>query len=216
MEINQPLIYKDTENRFICRQIPINEENKEITSRIKSYIKEGFEKAGYEGYSYEFDSYFDPYSNYFYVEDKTGRILATARITDKTKDNLIPFEMGLKDDGTKYKLDEEVHVGDINSFVFSSFRALPLLYAVTGKFAHLMGMKKGFCLLDESSVRIKKIYLGAGFKYSEKYKDKIYFPTFGKTEKGIFKPTYWSIMEIDYDTILQHSRSADNYLKISE
>jgi hypothetical protein len=195
--------------------VPIVPWNREVVARIKSFVKEAFEKAGYSGYSIEYDNQFDAHSEYFYVSAPDGKILATSRITDKTGRDPVPFEKALKGDGTSYKVEERGHVGDINSFVFSNFRALPILYAAVARYAELKGMGKGFCLLDEASERIKNIYLGGGFKYSAKYNEKVYFPGFGRVENGALTPTRWSIMEIDRETIMKDSKEADKYLSDS-
>ena len=208
-----PLILKDAETGYVCRQIPVLPENRDIIGRIKSFVKEAFEKAEYAGYSVEYDAQFDTHSDYFYVCDAYGKILATSRVTDKTGENPIPFEKALREGGESYRVEEEGHIGDINSFVFSSFKALPILYAAVARFAELQGIQKGFCLLDETQERIRKIYLGGGFKYSNKYSDKVYFPDFGKIVKGILQPTLWSIMEIDRETIAGYSKTAGAHLK---
>lgn len=210
------LIYKNPQNGQICYQLPIDEEHGEKVRLIKDHIVASFSRQGYEGYSLEIDKYYDPFSIYFYVEDTTGGLVATLRITKKTKDNALPFEAGLKNDGTKYALEEKIKVGDVNSFTFNSYQALPLLFATASRYAHEDGIRKGFCLLDDSAARIKKIYLSAGFDYSTKYNEKIFFPTFGKTENGVFKPTYWSIMEISHENICGHSKNADKYLRVAD
>ncbi len=208
----ESIILEDRKNGYVCRQVPVIPENRDVAGKIKTFVKEAFEKAGYSGYSIGYDDQFDSHSDYFYVSDANGKILATSRVTDKTGTDPIPFEKALKEGGGRYKVEEVGHVGDINSFVFASFKALPILYAAVARFAEVKGIQKGFCLLDEAQDRIKKIYLGGGFKYSKKYSEKVYFPDFGVLVNGILKPTLWSIMEIDRETISRYSKTADAYL----
>ena len=108
-------------------------------------------------------------------------------------------------DGGSYRLETEDKVADANSFVFTNPAALPLLFAAIARFAVRRGIATGLLLADNDSARFKKIYLGGGYKYSEKYAEPIYFPTFGKTVEGRFQPTYWSIMEIDRAAILKYA-----------
>lgn len=131
---------------------------------------------------------------------------------EKTKANALPIEHGLLRDGSSYKLDEKAKVADANSFVFTSTKALPLLFAAIAEFAVKRGIEKGLLLADNDSTRFKHIYLLGGFKNSAKYAEPIYFPTFGKTVEGKFQPTYWSIMELDRAAIIRHSQAAQNYL----
>jgi hypothetical protein len=211
MDTNDLLILKDAEHNLTCRQVPVDQAHAALVNRLKEYIISGFAKGGYEGFSPEIDAYYDPFSTYFYVEDQSGKLLATVRITQKTKDNILPFEQGLLRDGSSYRLDEPVKTADANSFLFSSPRALPLLFAAIARFAVKRGVEKGFCLIDISLDRFKKIYLAGGYKLSAKYAEPIYFPTFGKTVDGEFRPTYWSVLELDHAAILQHSLEAEHY-----
>ena len=194
-----------------CREVPVDKQHAATVSRLKEYIIKSFAQQGYEGFSPEIDAYYDPFSTYFLVEDQRGRVLATLRITVKTPENKLPLEHGFKRGGGSYCLDELGLVADANSFVFRSPKALPLLFAAIARFADLRGIAKGFLLLDNDSARFKQIYLTGGFKPSKKYVEPICFPTFGKTVAGEFRPTYWSILELDRETILRHSREARNY-----
>jgi hypothetical protein len=205
------LVLKDNEHNLTCRQAPIDSDHAALIIRLKQFVINGFTKQGYEGFSPEIDSYFDPYSNYFYVENQAGKLLAVLRITEKTDRNELPLEQGLKNDGSRYRLDEQVKIADANSFVFHSPRALPVLFAAIAKFAVSRGIDKGFLLLDDGSARFKQIYLGGGFAQSKKYTAPIYFPTFGRTVGGRFQPTYWSILELDQASIQRHSLAAQNY-----
>lgn len=212
MATTDPLVLKDKKHNLTCREIPVDREHAAIVARLKEYVINGFTKQGYEGFSPEIDSYYDPFSTYFLVENQSGKLLAALRITEKTKANALPIEHGLLRDGSSYKLDEKATVADANSFVFTGTKALPLLFAAIAGFAVKRGIEKGILLADNNSARFKHIYLSGGFKNSDKYPEPIYFPTFGKTIEGKFQPTYWSIMELDRAAIIRHSQAAQNYL----
>ncbi len=208
-------VLRDQTNGLTCYQTPVCRLDAAMAGRIKDYVMAGAARQHYEGFSLEIDNVFDPFSDYIYVEGIGNRLIAALRLTRKTTGSRLPLELGLRDDGRRYRLAEKGGVADVNSFVFSTARALPLLFSATARYASACGIAKAFCLVDEASQRMEQIYSAAGFEPSQSYPEKIYFPTFGRSEGGAFKPTYWSIMEIGPDRILEHSRAADKYQKVS-
>ena len=206
---------KDTRHNLTCRSVPVDRAHAATVDRLKKHIVTSFARQGYEGFSREIDAYHDPFSTYFYVENHRGELLAVLRLTGKTDYNLLSLEQGIFQDGGSYRLAEAFKIADVNSFVFSSSRALPLIFPAVAGFAIGQGMEKGFCLLDVGSARFRRIYLRAGYRYSTRYAEPIYFPTFGKTVHGTFRPTFWAVMEIDHESILRQSRNAQNYQRLS-
>jgi len=66
-------------------------------------------------------------------------------------------------------------------------------------------------MLDEENEVTKRMYLKVGFKFSSRYKDKIYFPTFGRLSEREFQPTFWTIMEMRRFWIFFHGLRANKY-----
>lgn len=206
---------RDPQHDLTCRSVPVDRAHTATVERLKNHIVTSFARQGYEGFSREIDAYYDPFSTYFYVENQRGELLAALRLTGKTDYNLLSLEQGIFRDGGSYRLAEAFKIGDVNSFVFSSSRSLPLIFSAVASFAIGQGMEKGFCLLDVGSARFKRIYLRTGYRHSTRYAEPIYFPTFGRTVHGTFRPTFWSVMEIDRESILNQSRNALNYQRLS-
>ncbi len=206
------LVLKDGARGLTGREVPVGREHAALIGRLKEYIMDGFVRQGYEGFSPEIDAYYDPFSTYFCVTGAHDELLAALRITEKTEKNALPLEHGLLRDKSSYRLDEAEPVADANSFVVTGPQALPLLFALIARFADRQGIAKGLCLADDDSARFRKIYLSGGFRPSEKYGEPVYFPTFGRTVDGQFRPTWWSVLELDRAAILRHSRAAGDYL----
>ncbi|MBU0462003.1 MAG: hypothetical protein KJ574_05440 [Nanoarchaeota archaeon] len=211
----EQMVLQTADGKFACFQIDGNSQDRRIIDEFKQYVKRKNERFGYEGFSFKIDDYFDPFSMYFYTRNRKGEIVATSRATLRVQDNILPFEMGIRPDGSKYILDEEVQVGDINSFAMSwgksGMDGLMVLFAGLGRFMDGNDVKKVFCLLDEDNPVISQLYTGAGFEPSPTYDEKIVFPTYGKTVEGIFVPTMWRIMEMNPTMIKMYSDMAAQY-----
>jgi len=191
--------------------IPINHRHRLELEEIKKYIYDGFTKFGYKGFSIDIDNSYDPLSIYFCIRDKNSKIVAATRITIKLNGKKIACEYGIRNNGKCYTFKTSERIAEMNSFVFSSYRALPLLFATLGKFSYQNNITRGYCLMDVESQRFQEIYKFSGWKESEQYNDTVLFPTFGKITEEQFIPTQWRIMEIDKEKIYKYSLIFNNY-----
>ena len=116
-----------------------------------------------------------------------------------------------KSDGANYKFKNKELIAEMNSFVFSSYRALPLLFATLGKFSYQNNITKGYCLMDIESQRFSEIYQFSGWQKSKRYNAPVFFPTFGKVKEGKFVPTLWNIMEISKEKTYKYNLVFNNY-----
>ncbi len=216
----ETLLLETKDSRFKCYQADGKSEDRRILEEFKAFVKRKNEKFGYVGFSMEIDNRFDADSQYFYTRNESGLIVVTSRVTVRRPDNIIPFEMGFKPDGTKYIVNEPCNVGDVNSFGASwnylgeSFEALFLLYVCLANFVIGKGMEKVFCLLDLDNPQIVQTYTGAGFELSEKYKEPIYFPSYGKLdENNNLVPTKWRIMEMTAEKFQEYADKTTEFKK---
>lgn len=210
-----PITLLDQENGYTCHQLPISEANREKVENARRLVARSLSTYGYEGWSDEIDRQNDLHAFYFIVEDSKGEIVAASRIIHRCPDNTIPLEQGLKKDGSQYSLEgDKRNIIDVNSFYNKKghTKALFVLFAALGRYAWLTGSQKAFCLLDENNKYITKLYQKAEFKFSKRFSQKIYYPTFGRrTTEGEFQPTFWTIMEMNQFGILIHSWKANKF-----
>ncbi|MBF0198599.1 MAG: hypothetical protein HQL32_12855 [Planctomycetes bacterium] len=179
-------------------------------AEIRNKVINALNLFGYLGFSVDIDKSFDDSSIIVYIENQSKKILASARVTFRAN-NKLPFEKGNTTSLTHYDL-KGTKYADINSFVFSSFKALPMLFSALGRLCEQNETKKCFCLCDEENKRIKSLYLKAGFQFSVKYSDPIFFPTFGRKINGKLIPTNWKIMEMPKKLIEEYSLEFSKYL----
>lgn len=211
-----PIGLEDRKHSFFCRQIPITPENMDVVEAARRIVAGSLSKYGYEGWSNEIDRKNDRHASYFIVYDRKKNIVATSRMIHRREDNTLPLEQGIRPDGTHYSLEgiPEIMI-DVNSFYFKretvNIPALFLLYATMARYATLSGVNRAFCMLDPNNSFIKKLYLKAGFRFSERFTEPIYFPTFGRTVDGKFEPTYWRIMEMGPYRIMFYASLAFKY-----
>ncbi len=204
-----PLRMLDVKNGYACTKHSVGRATEKV-EKARALVAGALRDYGYVGWSNEIDRQYDKASWVFVVE-KEGEISATCRMTMSNSHNRIPFENGIRPDGTSYNLQGSGQkIADINSFYYAKghSKALFLLFAVMARFGALVGVQKAFCMLDKENPRIKAIYLRAGFRFSETFNKPIYFPTFGKIVAGRFDPTRWAIMEMNVPYILLHAANA--------
>lgn len=212
----------DTKHGLICSQMPVTAPNGEKIERARQRVVAASKDYGYEGFSEEIDRSYDPNSVYFIVENRHGEVVAAARMSRKTADNRMPLEDGLKLDGSRYCLPgKEERVGEINSFFYKRRQAggtrravLELLFAALGRYSWLMGFEHVYCLADADHQKTQDLYLKAGFKFSQQFAERIYFPEFGRSKNNAIEPTQWTVMEMSRTMIIFHALKGINYLSI--
>ena len=212
--IYAPIKLVDKKNGYTCYQLTINEVNRDKVEQARALVAKSEVNFGYEGWSDEIDRGYDYHAFYFIVEDREGQIVATSRLVRRIAGGRAPLEDGLKADGTQYSLEgDKLSIIDINSFYNKKgqVKALFPLFAAMGRYAWLTGAQKAFCMLDEKNKYIVNLYTRAKFRFSDRFSEKIYYPTFGKEEDGKFQPTFWKIMEMNQLYILLHSLRASKF-----
>ena len=193
-------------NGYVCFQLPIDKANKKKAELTRALVAGTLKKYGYKGWSNKIDRGNDANAFYFVVENKEGEIVAATRMIRRIPGSRLPLEQGVKADGSSYSVEGlNERIADINSFYHKKGhgRALILLYAAMARYCVYTGVSKAFCMLDIENQKIKKLYFQAGFKYSERFDEKIYFPTFGRVGKKGLEPTGWTILEMNQTNILK-------------
>lgn len=210
----------DGKHGLNCSQLPIDGNNREKIESAREKVASAMTNFGYRGFSKEIDRGYDPNSSYFIVENKKAEILAAARMSYKTDERNIPLEDGIREDGSNYVLEgEEWLSGEINSFFYQRREgreicnaSLALLFATLGRYAWRMGFNHVYCLTDSNNKKTSSLYLHAGFKYSPRFEQTIYFPTFGRAgDDNELKPTKWAVMEMSRAYIVFHALKGINY-----
>lgn len=216
------LMLIDTDHGLSCSQMPVTKPNLGKIERARQRVIEASKFYGYRGFSEEIDRHYDPSSAYFIVENRHGEIVAAARMTRKTVNIRMPMEDGFKADGTHYSLTgKEELVAEINSFFYLRRQpremrqvVLEILFASLGRYAWLMGFEQVFCLADAGNQKTQGLYLKAGFKISDRFKDKISFSSFGSNKDENFEPTQWTILVMSRAMAIWHALRGINYLSI--
>jgi hypothetical protein len=175
----------------------------EKTKELRNYLKNTYTGNGYNGFNDYVDEYHDPFSHFIYVADKNGTILSTLRIVEKTKNNLIPIEMGIVHDeqNRRYVISEYESTIDVNSFTVSNVRSTNQLFSTAGLYSVKKGFKTAYFLHDIDSPSIMRLYEKAGGKYTKELQSSIFFPGYTKIIDGCEKPALWKIMTLNKDGI---------------
>lgn len=213
---DSPLILTDSKNGYCCQQLIVGPENRTEVEKIRVLVAEALYGRGYDGFSNEIDRSYDPNSCYLVVRDSRQEVVAVARMTFRTRELKLPTENGEKDSGIKYDFSGLTNqISEINSFFYRAGEKramLPILFAALGSLAWRMGVTKVICLVDSNNPKLQKLYQLAGFRFSEKLSEEVYFPTFGKTKEGAgIIPTRWKIMEMGPQLIFWHALQALKY-----
>ncbi|HEX2643941.1 MAG TPA: hypothetical protein VHU81_13190 [Thermoanaerobaculia bacterium] len=201
----------DPETGYLCHQTPVRAGADELVEPVRQMFVDSMESFGYVGFSHAIDETFHRRSTYNYVTAPDGRVVMTCRITPREPGTIVPFEMGLREDGSSYRLDGDSRVVDINTYTYVPGHyeiAMPLLVAGLGQFAKEWGAAEAYCLYDMANDRIKRAYLSVRFVLSSRFPEPVHFPTFGRRVDCHLEPTRWRVMEWSADTIEAHAVSA--------
>jgi len=182
--------------------IKMNQSNIQMIHRIKSFYEQRVLQYGYSGFSYKIDSFFDQSSTFFYVSDHKNNLKSTLRCTLRKQENRLPFEYAIRPGGSHYICKESSQIAELNTFTFTDFNSVPLLWASLINYVKEQQIKKIFCLVDPENEFTQRFYGEIGFSYSHQYNENVYFPTYGKIEEGSLQPTKWRILEITYDQMV--------------
>lgn len=173
---------------------------------------------GYEGFSYEIDDIFHTRSTYVYITE-ANIVVMTCRVTSRPVGTIVPFEMGVREDGGSYRLGEEEPVVDINTYTYvrgyyKKDQALRLLAAGLGYYSKICNARSAYCLYDVANEKIKQAYMSIGFVLSNRFPEPIHFPTFCRWIEGHLVPVRWWIMEWDNETIKRQACAAMEHYEL--
>lgn len=211
-------VFYDQAHRLTCHQMAVNETTGELAESIRDMFIASMSNFGYVGFSRTIDDLFQMRSTYIYITE-SERVVMTCRVTPRPLGTILPFEMGKREDGASYHLDEDESVVDLNTYTYVRGyydEAMPLLAAGMGHYVKVSNAKRGYCLYDVNNERIKRAYLSVGFNLSSKYPEPIHFPSFCRQIDGQLEPVRWRIMEWTYETVEAHASRAQEAYKVVE
>lgn len=202
----------DPASGLTSHQLPVDGTTGDLVETVREMFIKSMKNFGYEGFSYEIDDVFHIRSTYVYITE-ANNVVMTCRVTSRPVGTIVPFEMGVREDGGSYYLDEEEPVVDINTYTYvrgynKKAQAITLLAAGLGYYSKICNARSAYCLYDIANEKIKQAYLSIGFVLSHRFPEPIHFPTFCRQIEGHLEPVRWRIMEWDYETIKRQARSA--------
>lgn len=204
----------DKQNNLTCYMIN-GDNSSEIINKLRSLVKETYQKLGYVGFSDNFDKSFDKNSFYFFVQNENNDIKAIQRLIIKKHNTKLPLEMAcINSVSSNHNLHytiNELNVAEITSSIFSSAKAFKLSYICMSFLGTKMNINKAYALLDVNMLSLRKLYEKIGWVKSQEFYEPIYFPDYGKIVNGKFIPTQWEIMELTESKISNISNQINNY-----
>jgi hypothetical protein len=204
----------DRINGLTYHQVPVNDTTKDLVESNREMFITSMNNFGYVGFSHEIDNIFHQRSTYAYIAE-SAKVVMTCRVTSRPPGEIIPLEMGLRENGGSYHLTDEERVVDINTYTYVRGHyelAMPLLAAGLGHYSKAKGAQRAYCLYDVANEKIKRAYFSIGFVLSNRFPEPIHFPTFCRQVNNHLEPVRWRVMEWDYKTIQEHAHTAvENY-----
>jgi hypothetical protein len=200
----------DPATRLTCHQVPVDGTTDDLVEPVRCMFIAGMNNFGYVGFSREIDDVFHRRSTYVYVME-SAKIVMTCRVTARPSGEIVPFEMGVRDDGGSYCLGGEEPVVDINTYTYIRGyyeQAMPLLAAGLGHYSKACNARTAYCLYDVANEKIKRAYQSVGFVLSSRFPEPIHFPTFCRRIEGRLEPVRWRVMEWDHETIKSQAHAA--------
>lgn len=200
----------DPANGLTCHFVRVDDTSLDVVESVRDMFVASMNDYGYEGFSREIDNMFHLRSTYVYITE-AAKIVMTGRVTPRPTGTIVPFEMGLREDGGSYSLGDDEPVVDINTYTYIRGyyeRAMPLLVAGFGYCSKSFNARRAYCLYDVENERIERAYLSIGFVFSKRFPEPIYFPTFYKRKGDRLEPARWQVMEWDNETIEYQARIA--------
>lgn len=207
----------DHASGLTCHQVPVNATTDALVESVRDIFIASIKEFGYVGYSREIDDVFHKRSAYIYIT-KSEKVVMTCRVTTRSLGEIMPFEMGLREDGGSYRLAQEEQAVDINTYTYVRGyyeQAMPLLAAGLGYYSKLIGAQSAYCLYDVRNEKIKRAYASIGFVLSSRFPEAIHFPTYCRLMNDRLESVRWSVMEWDFKTIETHARDAEERYLLS-
>jgi hypothetical protein len=206
-------------DRLTCHYVPVDGTTNDLVEPVRDMFIASMKDFGYVGFSCEIDNVFHVRSTYVYITE-SKRVIMTCRVTPRPAGTIVPFEMGVREDGGSYRLDEEETVVDINTYTYVRGyydRAMPLLAAGLGYYSRMCNARSAYCLYDVANEKIRLAYTSIGFVLSNRFPEPIHFPSFCKLIEGRLEPVRWRVMEWNYETIERQARSAvEHYVLVND
>lgn len=200
----------DRKNGLTCCHVPVNSNTEDLVESVREMFIASMNIFGYVGFSREIDDVFHRRSTYVYVTE-SEKIVMTCRVTARPPGEIVPLEMGVREDGGSYQLTGDEQVVDINTYTYVRGyyeNAMPLLAAGLGYYSKARGARRAYCLYDVANAKIRRAYFSIGFVLSKRFPEPIHFPTFCRQLDGRLEPVRWRVMEWDYKTIDRHAQTA--------
>jgi hypothetical protein len=200
----------DPANGLTCHFVPVNDTTNDLVEPVRDMFVASMKNFGYVGFSHKIDNMFHNRSTYVYITEATKMIM-TCRVTPRPVGTIVPFEMGVREDGGSYQLNEEEPIVDINTYTYIRGyyeKAMPLLASGLGYYVKTCNARRAYCLYDVRNEKIKRAYLSIGFVISNRFPELIHFPTFCRQTGDHLEPVRWRVMEWDDETIENHARTA--------
>jgi hypothetical protein len=200
----------DRSTRLTCNFVRVGAETRKLVESVRDVFINSMNNFGYVGFSREIDDAFHNRSTYVYVTESTD-IVMTCRITPRPLGTIVPFEMGIRDSGGSYLLNEDESVVDINTYTYVRGyyeRAMPLLTSGLAYCTKEYEAKKAYCLYDVANQKINRAYTSIGFVNSKRFPELIHFPTFCRQVEGYLIPVRWQVMEWDRQIIEHYFHTA--------
>lgn len=202
--------------KLTCNLLKVNQQTEALSEKLRNIFISSMKRYGYIGFSREIDNLFHYCSTYLYITEQTpSKIVMIGRVTPRLAGRILPFEMGILEDGSSYTLQTRCEaVADINTFTYVKGYyedAMPLLTAGFGYCAKLLNAQEAYCLFDVDNDRIKHKYLSVGFTLSDEFPLALVFPTFCKKQDDLIQPVRWRVMKWDYENIKYYADLAKEY-----
>lgn len=214
MQLSDFVWLADREQKLELHLVPMVDETAQLCADIRGLFVQTMINYGYTGYDYGIDSPFHHNSVYFAITQPEQGIVMTGRITHPTAQGL-PFEMGLRPDGTSYRRTTAERVLDVNTYTYLPGHyqmAMPLLCGGFCRYLQLAGAHRSFCLYDLANQKIERAYHQIGFVPSHEFPEPIYFPTFERLVDTSRVPVYWKIMEWPPESVAHHAGRAEGWV----
>jgi hypothetical protein len=199
----------DRTTGLTCHFVPVNDTTSDLVDAVRDMFIVSMNNFGYVGFSRKIDDVFHRRSTYVYITE-AAKVVMICRVTDRPLGAIVPFELGVRKDGSSYHLAGEEQIVDINTYTYvrGYKHAMPLMAAGLGLQAKACDARSAYCLYDIANENIKRAYQAIGFVLSNRFPEPIHFPTFCRQIGAHLEPVRWRVMEWNYETIKSYARTA--------
>lgn len=201
-----------------CHFIPVSSATEAFVEQFrKMYIARASE-IGYVGFSYEIDDIFHLRSTYICITEAEKAVMV-CRVTPRPPGTILPFEMGVREDGGSYKLADNEKAADLAAYTHIKGHyqnAFPLLAAGMGRFLKAYDIPIAYSLYDIAHKKVEQVHLSNGWVPSSKFPAPVHFPTFCRQTDSGLEPVFWKITEWDYQRIAYLDHMATEHYQLAE